>query len=188
MKVLALCVNLPEVQRNPRDKRLGKRYPGTGYTPHLVALAEQAGYVVKGGDDALADVLHGDRKASDVVILQEEFNPAGLKLLELGARGQVVVCMESKMYAPHFYDAIPEFKRAFKYQILFEGGTHALYFPSYDEGDELIPALPWEERKRICMINSNKQWWAMPNKPWNSPAFCSAIRNELHAVSIRGLL
>ncbi len=186
MPTLALCINIPELQANFRDRTLCKRFPGSGYMPHLAKLAEAAGWMIKGGKEALADVVHGGRDARDIFVLQEEFNADGLQLLRLGAKPQVLVCMESKMYAPRFYDAVPEFKKAFKYQILFEGGTHPLYFPSYDPED-VTEGQPWESRKRICMISSNKQWWAMAHKPWGSPSFCSAIRNELHSARLKAI-
>lgn len=189
-KILALCINLRDVASDFRNKALCEKYPGSGFVPHLVKLAEDSGWVVKSGKDALADVVHGPRQAKDTWVLQEEYNPDGLKLIELGATPGAVFCMESKMYAPRFYDAIPHFKHLFPRQILFEQGTDDLHFPSYDH-DQIVsmPLLTnnphWGDRQWACMISSNKQWWSMPNHPWDSPSYCEAIRNELHTERLR---
>jgi hypothetical protein len=192
VKTLALCINLQDVAADPRNKALCEKYPGSGFVPHLVKAAEDAGWVVKSGKDALADVVHGSRNEKDTWVLQEECNPEGLKLLELGATPGAVFCMESKMYAPRFYDAIPHFKKLFPRQILFEQGTDYLYFPSYDHNlIGTMPILssfsPWHNRKPLCMISSNKQWWSSPHHPWDSPSYCQAIRNELHTARLQAI-
>lgn len=186
MKTIALCLNIQELKSSFRDTRICKKYPGAGFLPHLARLADEAGYQIFSGTHCSIDILRKDLDPKEVFILQEDFNPEGLELINFGAHPQVVFCMESKMYAPDFYDRLDDFKRVFKYQLLFEGGTHPLHFPTYDQEDLDRPRPTWEERKPLCMISSNKQWWSMQPR-WNSPSWCSAIRNELHTARLRAI-
>lgn len=179
MRTIALALNIPELQTNFRDPSIGKKYPGAGFLPHLAKMADERGWAIAGVD-------HIDA-SKNVHLLQEEFNPRGLLHEKMGSIPKVLFCMESKLYAPIFYDALPQLKKMFQYQILFDGGTHQLKFPSYDRSEVKVKRIPWLNRKKeICMVASNKQWWYMPHD-WSSPSYCSAVRNELHSERLRAI-
>lgn len=181
MKILALCLNIQDLQERPEDLSNSRRYPGSGWLPHLTRLARARGYEVMGAKQART------RNPRDVVLLQEDFNQDGIVLISQGAKPGLVFCLESKMYVPWFYDNLHEVRGLFRHQLLFEGGSEQLYFPCVDAADLDKPRTPWSERKkRICMIASNKQWWGMPGN-FASPAFSSAIRNELHSERLRAI-
>lgn len=188
MKILALCLNIQELQDRPEDLSNSRRYPGSGYLPHLVRLARERGYEVMGGNRALELVKCGELKAGEVMIFQEDLNLEGFELLKRGAKAQLVQCLESKMYVPHFYDAIASVKEWFKHQLLFEGGTHQLHFPCVDPEDLKRDWPEWSKRKPLCMIASNKQVWSMLiGRNMFSPSFLSAFRNELHSARLRAI-
>lgn len=186
MKTLALCLNIRELQDSYLDPDACARYPGSGFLPYLARLAKDEGYTVLGGAHAKGLVSSGALSGADVRVLQEELNSDGLALTELGAEASALFCMESKMYAPFFYDSLPELKRTFKRQILFDGGTDRLYFPSFDLKELEVARPSFSIRKPLCMIASNKQYQTLL-PAWYSPAWCSAVRNQLHSMRLRAI-
>lgn len=182
-KTLALCLNIQALQDDPDNASLCKRYPGSGWLPHLARLARARGFEVMGGKQARTC------NPKDVTLLQEDFNQDGIVLAGLGAKAQVVFCLESKMYVPWFYDNLHEVKGLFRHQLLFDGGTEQIHFPCVDAAEIDKPRTPWAERKkRICMIASNKQVWSqVDERSLQSPSFSSAFRNELHSERLRAI-
>lgn len=180
MPTLAVCMNIPDLQIHFRDKYVCKKYPGSGFLPHLAKLCDDAGWEIIGGSEI-------GYECKDVYVLQEEFNRNGFHLISRGAKAQVLFCMESKMYSPLFYDQIPGLKKIFKYQILFEGGTHELKFPSYDLDERSTYIGKYKDRKSICMIASNKHWWNLPKEWYSLSPFRSAIRHQLHDARLEAI-
>lgn len=179
VKTLALCLNLPELQAGFDNPEVCSRYPGAGFLPHLAKLARDKDWFVASGHGLLRE-QPGER----IYVLQEELNKDGTTLVSHGAKAQVLFCMESKMYAPDFYDRLPEFKKTFKHQILFQGGTRKLRFPNFEE-EILMDPLP-STRKPLCMIASNKQWWSQRTR-FDSPSWCEAISYELHTARLQAI-
>lgn len=175
MKVIALCTNLEALENGGiRSPKTCKKYPGASWVPRFTEMAEKAGYYVMTGNEALANL----KVFSNVYVIQEEINQLGQKLIDLGAKPTLSFCLESPIYAPLFYDRIPEIKNIFPYQILFEGGTHHTYFPSFDPED-VKPLVPWEKRKPLVMIASNKHYSGMESYYSGSKAFQWAIDHQL---------
>lgn len=179
MKTLALCLNLPELQAHFDDPVVCKKYPGAGFLPHLAKLAREKGW------DVRSPIRDKVPLGENTYVLQEELYDSGMTLIEYGAKAQVLFCMESKMYAPDFYDR-PELKKKFKHQILFHGGTRKLRFPNYDLDDLKRPPTAPVARKPLCMIASNKQWWSQGTR-FDSPSWCEAISYELHTARLQAI-
>lgn len=170
MKTLALCFNTPGMAEGDwMSPDYGKRFPGAGWLRHLSVFAFDRGISVKAGDMALK---YADPK--DVIVIQEERNGVGMDLVGMGADPRVLMCLESPIFTPHFYDNVPT---NFKHRLLFDGGTEHLYFPSFDDEDLKDP-VPWNERKFLCMVTANKHYSMLPKT--DSPSFAKALETQLH--------
>jgi hypothetical protein len=180
MKTIALCFNLPEFKSNinhPSDAwkkpGYGKKYPGAGWMRHLVDLAGNRACVMTGSER----MQHSNLRIKDTVLVQEETNICGTMLQDIGADRRVLMCLESPLFASHFYDQVDELKPSWKNTLLFDGGTEHVYFPSFDDEDIRDP-VPWNERKFLCMVTSNKHYSAFLKT--DSPSFVKAMETQLH--------
>lgn len=171
MKTLALCFNIPGLYSGSwRDKDYGKRYPGSGWMKHLDVPVIR----VISGKSALEHMSAMSLAPSEVIVIQEENNAEGQELVRLGADPRVLMCLESPIFASNFYDSIPN---QFKHRLLFDGGTEHVYFPSFDDDDIKYP-VPWNNRKFLCMVTSNKHYSMLPRT--DSPSFDLAMKSQLH--------
>ncbi len=178
VKYLAICTNVPELCLGGwRDRDACKKYPGASWLPEIDILAMSYGVVPLSGSEALARVDRGEISAKDVYIVQEETNRFGSYLLAAGAHNLLLLCFESPLYTPRFYDMLPEYKKYFPYQMLFQGGTHHLKFPIFDNKDVVEPK-PWSDRKFMCTVSSNKHYKAMPDI--DSHSYQEALKTQLH--------
>lgn len=174
MSTFAICSNLKELNHGGyRDPKTCARFRGAEWVPHFVRIAETHGHKVTTGSDAL---YTGFTRFQDTVVIQEEMNAHGCDLIRLGARPGVVMCLESPLYTPRFYDELANVKKIFPRQLLFHGGTDHLYFPSFD-ADGIPEPLPWEGRKFLCMVSANKHYSGLPQT--NSPSFRWAMETQL---------
>lgn len=170
MKTIALCFNTPHMNHlGFMHRDYGKRYPGAGWMRHLADMAPKHGMRVKGPD--------GIFKWDDTILIQEELSISGLDLIGRGADPRVLMCLESPIFTPQFYDQAPNLKARFKHSLFFNGGTEHLYYPAFDDEDLKDP-VPWSERKFMCMVSANKHY-SMLGKV-DSPSFEMAIKNQLH--------
>ena len=135
------------------DKDYGKRFPGAGWMRQL-----NGPQIVWSGPTVLSDIIIGRVSAKDVIVIQEENNEHGQELVGLGADPRIQMCLESPIFASKFYDNIPPH---FKHLLLFSGGTEHIYFPSFDDEDLKDP-VPWNDRKFLCMVTSNKHYCGLP--------------------------
>lgn len=198
MKTIALCFNTPDMRSGSwRDKSYGKKYPGAGWMRHLV----DQGFRVMAGESVLEHIKAMALAPSDVIVIQEERNGAGMDLIGMGADPRVLMCLESPIFASHFYDSMnwglkpsgkavdcksmDESQRVFdspvpnqfKHRLLFDGGTEHVYFPSFDDEDLKDP-VPWNERRFLCMVTANKHYSMLPKT--DSPSFKKAMETQLH--------
>ena len=174
MGVIALCLNLPIEDGSWRDKSFGKRYPGAGYLKHMI----DGPHRIMAGKQVLEHIQAIALPPSEVIVIQEENNPIGQELIELGADARVNYCMESPIYASAYYDNPP---KGFKHYLRFNGGTDHLFFPSFDDEDITDP-VPWSDRKFLCMVMANKHYTMLPDKIrcFKSDSFEMAMKTQLH--------
>lgn len=184
---IALCGNVHELDLGGfRSPEACKKYPGSGWAPFLVRYAAAAGVEVLSGSEALARVARRELHASDVAVIQEEENSAGIALTAHGADPALLLCMESPLFTPHFYDRIEKWKARFRRQLLFSGGTDHLFFPSFDE-ETLKQPEPWGARRPLVTVFSNKHYSGLPAEWEASPSFLHARSNQLHDTRYRAL-
>lgn len=162
MKSIALCLNLPDIY----EPNIGKKYPGAGWVPHFLRLAEDAGY----------EVIEGKRQESpkDCIVVQEENNGYGRENVLRGGDPRVLLCLESPLFASPFYETIPIY---FKHQLLFSGGTEHIWFPSFDNED-VLKTPPWLEKDLVCMVTANKHYRMLGNV--SGDAWKEALTGQLH--------
>lgn len=185
MKTIAVCTNIPEFDRGEiswDSPRICDRYPGSHFVRYLQTFGEAAGYEVLSG----AQISDQEEKyvKSEVFVVQEENNPIGERLVALGCNASVVYCLESPLFAPFFYDAIPQMKKIFKSQILYgDLGNSRAYFPSFDEDTPLEAPIPYLERKHaMCAVVSNKHFRQYEGIFSKSPSWRLAVDQELHTA------
>lgn len=179
MRVIAICTNLPELDRGGwRLPSVCAKYPGSGWCPYLDQYAAHAGIRVLSGSEALHALHSGWVAPRDIQVIQESANRQGQELVKLGARPSLLLCMESPIYDPHFYDAIEEHKARFQRSLLFSGGTDRMYFPAFDL-EQIPEVVPWEERHAtpIVCVMTNKHY-AM-NGRVASPSYAWAMETQL---------
>lgn len=173
MKTIALCMNTPGMdgaQWTLAD--YGKRYPGAGWMKWLPMLGDSW--------DALRFVdgkncLENGFNPKDVIVVQEELNPYGMELVKHGADPRVLLCLESPIFTPNFYDNV---LTNFKHRLLFDDGTEHIYFPSFDD-DDLKDPVPWDDRKFLCMVTSNKHY-SMLGSSVKCISWSYAMETQLH--------
>jgi hypothetical protein len=169
---VVLCLNVPELMSGGwRSHEVCKKYPGAGFLPYL----QEYGDIYSGGEGFRCS-------PEEILVIQEEENPVGLALLEKGAKGGVLFCLESPLFAPLFYDNLPEIRSRFQRQFLFQGGTDPVFFPSFD-ADHLKKPEPWAGRRpRMCYITSNKHFKQYEHIiGWKeSKSFQKAVQFQLH--------
>lgn len=181
MKIIAVCTNLDDLDQNGLDRAdLCVKYPGSGWIPHFARLARALGYRVLSGSRAVEAAVHGDVSHEDIHVVQEEQNRYGQALIDNGAEPAVVFCQESPIYTPLFYDALPELKRQFRAQVLFDGGTHHMHFPSFDAAVPLPDLVPWRDRKDTVMVMAAKHYSMLGDRWKDSPSWQLAIKTQLH--------
>lgn len=164
-KIIALFSNIAEFEQGPlawNNKRVTDKYPGSRWVHYLDKFASKEGIQVMDGIEVARTIARNEGPdPKDVFVVQEEINAIGSWLIKQGAHASVVVCLESPLYTPLFYNSIEEMKGTFKAQVLFgELGTHPVHFPSFDE-NQLAEIPKWEDRtKYSCMVMSNKPYQA----------------------------
>lgn len=95
------------------------RYPGSIWYHGLAVEAAGRGHELIGAAAGLARVAQGTLKPHDLLVVQERESRAGLRLIELGARGAVLTCLESAVYASKFYVSLPAISGLFHASFLF---------------------------------------------------------------------
>jgi hypothetical protein len=158
---------------------------GAGWVAMFTGLAESAGIPVYSGSEAIDQIRRGTYQASDFLVIQEESNPIGMDLVSRGAEGQVLLCLESPIYAPRFYDVMPKLKELFKFQVLFNHGTHPVYFPSFHP-HEILPITSWGHRKLLTMVSANKHYSAIQEGVY-SPSYRTALHTQLQDLRYQAI-
>ena len=166
-----LCLGVEALNHGAwRNPEACKAYPGTGYLPYL---AHDRNIYSSGEMNCIPD--------DGALIVQEERNLKAGELIREGGTPAVLMCLEAPLYAPIFYDHANELKKSFPFQILYQGGTDQVYFPSFDEKDLKEP-VPWKDRKKkFCFVTANKHWTMCQHNPgWAaSPSWKKAVSAQL---------
>jgi hypothetical protein len=166
-------------------------YTGCGHSIN-VRLAREARR--RGMDVATADVyLAMAKRPARAVCLTDMVTPFTDKLLSKGVQAGICLSLESPLNAKTFYHNIVHYAGRFRHNYQFRGtqerllgtGTvfHPIVFPM--ETREPMILQPWDKRKYLALVNSNKRAfynsWRSINKIARS--MVSQIRSRyLYAV------
>jgi hypothetical protein len=166
-RAVALCTGAAPFSENKILRReTAEKYPGALWIPELVDKLTRHGITTITGDVALRQVKTGDLNPSEVWLIQEDRSFEGDELLRLGAKGKVLLCCESPLFAADFYHNLSSISRKFEYGLVFRGAindafpliaANALYFPSFDPAKS-CQSLSWDSRKYLVMVAGNKYW------------------------------
>lgn len=166
-RVIAFCSEAAPFSENRiLQREVAKKYPGALWIPDLADKLLQRGIPMVTGDVALRQVRAGELVPSNILVIREDQSTEADELIHLGAKGQVLLCCESPLFAASFYRSLSLISRNFNHCVIFRGviqdafplvTAHALYFPSFDM-THLNMGLPWSGRKHLVMVAGNKYW------------------------------
>lgn len=155
MKTIAICSISSELNAGGMfTPEVCKKYIGSKWCYELKQLEDDAIQVMS-GVQARNAIESGSITPDSVYVIQEEDSISGVNLISLGAKPSILMCFESPLFTPNFYHALDEMKKAFPAQMLFNGGTHRMMFPSFDNED-IIDPIPWKDRKFMSAVFSPK--------------------------------
>lgn len=166
-RIVALCTGSAAFSENQVLRReIAGKYPGALWLPELADKLLQRGIFMVTGDVALRQVRTGEVSPTDIWVIEEDRSSEADELICIGAKGKVLLCCESPLFAANFYRSLSRISRDFDHCVIFRGAakdaiskvaTHALYFPSFDTS-YLCAGLRWSSRKYLVMVAANKYW------------------------------
>jgi hypothetical protein len=167
-KILAVCTDVIIFQENRiLDKEFSANYPGALWVSCFSDIAEKQGIKTVTGDVARLLVKKGAIASSNIFVIQEEYSSDGIELIKMGAIPFLITSFESPLYAHYFYKNIKVITSEYMNRILFSGAienvdsngnNYSLHFPSFSSTELRREIIPWDQRKFIVMIASNKYW------------------------------
>ena len=166
-KTVTLCTSAAAFSENQILKReVAEKYPGALWVPELVDKLTSHGISTVTGDVALRQVKAGKLNPSELWVIQEDRSSDADELIRLGAKGKVLLCFESPLFAANFYRDLATVSRRFEHCVVFRGAlkdafplidAYAMYFPSFDS-TKSSQTISWEARKNLVMVAGNKYW------------------------------
>lgn len=166
-RVVAFCTRAAAFSENRiLQREIARQYPGALWVPELADRLYLRGISMVTGDVALRQVRAGELQVSDVWVIEEDLSAEAEDLIRLGARGKVLFCCESPLFAASFYRSLTRISLSFDHCVVFQGaikdasplvGGHTLYFPSFD-ANQRHADQPWSARKYLVMVAGNKYW------------------------------
>lgn len=165
--MVAFCTGAPPfLKNNILQPDIASQYPGALWIPELADKLARRGIAMMTGDVALSKVQAGEIDPHEISLIQEDLSPDADKLIRLGAKGKVLLCCESPLFAASFYRNLLQVSQGFDHCLVFQGvagdaapsvAAHPLYFPSFAV-EHLRIGQPWKDRKILVMVAGNKYW------------------------------
>jgi hypothetical protein len=170
---IAYCSDAEESKDNGIFQyEIARHFPGSLGIYEISQRLKGSDINILSGDVCLSQISQGNMSAHNVYVMQEQAANDGAMLLKLGAKGFLLLCTESPLYARKFYQDLRVLGRSFKYHMLF-GGTSTqpteknfalpLLYPSYHRATANF-IQPWLSRKRLVMVARNKYY--NPRRPY----------------------
>ena len=212
---IAICSdNIPFHSNRIFDEIWANNFPGAQAMPILREIAQKNSFQIVTGDIALSHVKSNYWQAKDVLVAQEQDSQIAKELISLGAEPKILLAFESPVFAPYFYDSLPDLAPKFCHRILFKaalgmfdcstGTNHKAYFPSYHK-DMKFTAKPWAEREFLVIVAANKyckkptkfpfslkpakylNWYRKKQQRQSSRSLQNAIQNELQSQRLEAI-
>ena len=167
--IYAYCSHIKEFQNNKvLSAAYCKQYPGLSWISEFINLIKDKGYNLITGDVCLKKIINKEIKASDVIIIADLDSQYAKSLVLMGAKSGIVLCYESPLFAEKFYENAADFCADYQAGILFNGiikeyfpcksNYYPTHYPAYSNEEISEDIVPWEKRKEIVMIVSNKYY------------------------------
>jgi hypothetical protein len=168
-KIYAYCNDTKVFQNNlVLSASYCKQFPGLSWISYFIELAKEKRHGVLTGDECLKAINNKEIKVSDVTVIADKDSQHAKALVSMGCKPGIVICSESPLYAETFYEEAEGFCSDYKAGILFNGlieshisdkyNYYPMHYPSY-RNDEINPlVIPWEKRKEIIVVVSNKYY------------------------------
>lgn len=166
-RVVAFCTGaIPFSENQILQREIAIRYPGALWIPELADKLARRGISMMTGDVALRKVRAGEIDPHEISLIEEDRSPDADELIRLGAKGKILLCCESPLFAANFYQSLSLVSQDFDHCLVFQGAagdaaplvaTHPLCFPSFAV-EHLRIGQPWGDRKYLVMVAGNKYW------------------------------
>lgn len=168
-KVYAYCSDIRVFQNNKvLSAPYCKQFPGLSWISYFIDLAKDKDHSVITGDVCLKAIINKEIKASDVIVIADLDSQHAKSLVSMGSKPGIVLCYESPLFAETFYENAVSFCVDYQAGILFDGiienhlfGKHNYYpnhYPSFSNDEIPADIIPWEERRELVVIVSNKYY------------------------------
>jgi hypothetical protein len=169
---IAFCINIEEFNNNQIFiKENALKYIGAYWL--YIFKHSNPNFEIVTGDIALDFVQKNIWNPNEIRIIQELNSYHGYQLIKKGAIPFLITCSESPLYAYKFYDNVYNISKNFKYRIFFSGlyennkfdfgQNFIMKFPNYNH--IVNYNKPWENRKDIVLVASNKKIKVKINLP-----------------------
>ena len=167
--IYAYCSDIKVFQNNKvLSAPYCKQFPGLSWISCFIDLAKEKGHSVITGDVCLKAIINKEIKASDVIVIADLDSQHSKSLVSMGSKPGIVLCYESPLFAETFYENAVSFCVDYQAGILFNGiiedhlsGKHNYYpnhYPSFSNDEIPADIIPWEERKELVVMVSNKYY------------------------------
>jgi Glycosyltransferase family 10 (fucosyltransferase) C-term len=144
------------------------QFPGISWILYFIDFAKDKGHVVMTGDECVKAINNKEIKASDVTVISDIDSQHAKSLVSMGCKPGIVLCSESPLFAETFYEEAASICADYKAGILFNGiiernfsgrhNYHPMHYPSYSNDEINTFVVPWEKRKEMVVVLSNKYY------------------------------
>jgi hypothetical protein len=167
--IVAFCSEIKQFhEERILDADWCRNFPGAEWLPFFGDLLEAKGLRLTTGDVALRQISTGNWRADDIIVISAGDSHHAEELIDKGARGGLIICAESPLYARTFYERVPALGLRYAARILFQGTINAHFiqteatfstrFPSFSRKQAIIESPPWPSRPPLVMVAGNKYW------------------------------
>lgn len=168
-KIYAYCNDIKAFQNNRvLSAAYCKHFAEISWIPYFVELAKEKGQHVITGDECLKAINNQQIKASEVIVISELDSKHAQELVSMGSNPGIVLCYESPLFAETFYKNAENICSGYPAGILFNGlikkhfynqhNYYPTYFPSYSNDEISARLVPWEKRRELVVVVSNKYY------------------------------
>ena len=169
-KIYAYCSDIKAFQNNKvLSASYCSQFPGLSWISHFISLAKDKGHTVITGDICLKAINNGGRmNPPDVIVISDLDSWHAKSLLLRGCKPGIVLCYESPLFAETFYENAASICADYDAGILFNGIIESHFpdrqnyfpnrYPSYSNEELPSSIIPWEKRKELVVVVSNKYY------------------------------
>lgn len=139
-------------------------YIGSGWLYKLGENLRSIGITIESCDTTIKKIKSNKILPSEVLLIQDGKNKAGLELCGMGVQKFLIFNLESPLYDPYFYSSLQKYINGFQWVYSYDGFIDKIpnnqskltpYFPAYSL-DQITEPLKNQKLNKVCLIASNK--------------------------------